>query len=162
MVNAKERRIQKSRDRNPLWPGNKNKRKSEDAKEEIPTKRFKTRKVTETDSNEKSYAGTISKLGQDKLRSTFNLKSQAELHMRTVKKQKKVTKTMKQLQAAKKAKTQKIQDNMPVRYIDLLYIFLYTLIYYIFHSVYCYTLRACIFQYLILIFLHILNVFFTQ
>lgn len=113
LVNAKERRIQKSRDRNPLWPGNKNKRKSEDAKEEIPTKRFKTRKVTETDSNEKSYAGTISKLGQDKLRSTFNLKSQAELHMRTVKKQKKVTKTMKQLQAAKKAKTQKIQDNMP-------------------------------------------------
>ncbi|CAL1689512.1 unnamed protein product [Lasius platythorax] len=113
LVNAKERRIQKSRDRNPLWSGNKNKRKSEDAKEEIPIKRVKDRKVIENESNEKSYTGIIGKLGQDKLRSNFKLKSQAELHMRAMKKQKKLSKTIKQLEAAKKAKTKKMQDNMP-------------------------------------------------
>lgn len=114
MVNAKERRIQKSRDRNPLWPGNKNKRKNEE--EEISTKRVKVRKVVGDELNEKLYTGITSKLGQDKLRSNFKIKSQAELHMRTMKKQKKLTKTIKQLEVAKKAKTKKIQDNMPVRY----------------------------------------------
>lgn len=115
MVNAKERRIQKSRDRNPLWSENKNKRKSED-KEESLTKRVKVRKVIEDELNEKSYTGITSKLGQDKLRSNFKLKSQANLHMRTMKKQKKLTKTIKQLEVMKKAKTKKMQDNMPVRY----------------------------------------------
>lgn len=112
LVNAKERRIQKSRERNPMWSGNKNKRKHEDAEEEIPTKRIKARKVIENELNEKSYTGITSKLGQDKLRSNFKLKSQAELHMRAVKKQKKLTKTIKQLEVAKKAKTKKMQDNM--------------------------------------------------
>ncbi|XP_011257211.2 RNA-binding protein 28 [Camponotus floridanus] len=112
LVNAKERRIQKSRDRNPLWSGNKNKRKSED-KEETSIKRVKVRKVVEDELNEKSYTGITGKLGQDKLRSNFKLKSQADLHMRTMKKQKKLTKTIKQLEVVKKAKTKKMQDNMP-------------------------------------------------
>lgn len=126
MVNAKERRIQKSRDCNPLWSRNNNKRKSEN-EEEISTKRVKVRKIVANELNEKPYTGITSKLGQDKLRSNFKLKSQAELHKRTTKKQKKLTKTIKQLEVAKKVKTKKMQDNMPVRYI----------IYYIFYSIYC-------------------------
>jgi len=114
-VNAKERRIQKSREHNPLWSGNKNKRKNEDTKEEISAKRVKVKKLNNL--NEKPYAGMTSKLGQDKLRSNFNLKSQAELHMRTVKKQKKLNKVIKQLDIVKKEKTKKKQDNIPVRYI---------------------------------------------
>lgn len=116
MVNAKERRIQKSREQNPLWSGNKNKRKNEDIKEEVPAKRVKVRKLNDLD--EKSYAGMTSKLGQDKLRSNFNLKSQADLHTRTVKKQKKLSKATKQLNVVKKEKTKNKQDNMPVRYIN--------------------------------------------
>lgn len=127
MVNAKERRIQKSRDRNPLWSENKNKRKSEDAEKEIrDTKRVKARRVNENELNKKSYTGITGNLGEDKLRSNFTLKSQAKLHMWTVKKQKKLTKTIKQSETAKKTKIKKMQDNMPVRYIDLIYILFYT------------------------------------
>ncbi|XP_029664594.1 RNA-binding protein 28 [Formica exsecta] len=116
LVNAKERRIQKSRDRNPLWSENKNKRKSEDAEKEIrDTKRVKARRVNENELNKKSYTGITGNLGEDKLRSNFTLKSQAKLHMWTVKKQKKLTKTIKQSETAKKAKTKKMQDNMPTK-----------------------------------------------
>lgn len=94
-----------------MWSGNKNKRKNEDTTKEVSTKRVKVRKLND----EKSYAGITSKLGQDKLRSNFNLKSQAELHTQTVKKQKKLSKATKQLDIVKKEKAQKKQDNMPVR-----------------------------------------------
>lgn len=114
MVNAKDRRIQKSREHNPLWSGNKNKRKNEDTNEEVPAKRIKARKLNDLD--EKSYTGITSKLGQDKLRSNFSLKSQADLHTRTVKKQKKLNKATKQLNIVKKEKRKNKQDNMPVRY----------------------------------------------
>lgn len=44
MVNAKERRIQKSRERNPSSSKHTEKRKPEDSKEEeLPNKRVKTR-----------------------------------------------------------------------------------------------------------------------
>ncbi|XP_018299989.1 RNA-binding protein 28 isoform X2 [Mycetomoellerius zeteki] len=112
LVNAKERRIQKSREHNPLWSENKDKRKNED-KEEVPTKRVKVRKLN--DQEEKSYAGMTSKLGQDKLRSNFNLKSQAVLHTTTVKKQKKLNKAAKQLNIVKKEKIKKRQDSMPLK-----------------------------------------------
>ncbi|XP_018051317.1 PREDICTED: RNA-binding protein 28 isoform X2 [Atta colombica] len=112
LVNAKEKRIQKSREHNPLWFGNKDKKKNED-KEEVPTKRVKVRKLN--DQEEKSYAGMTSKLGQDKLRSNFNLKSQAELHTMTVKKQKKLNKAAKQLNIVKQEKIKKRQDSMPLK-----------------------------------------------
>ncbi|XP_012061488.1 PREDICTED: RNA-binding protein 28 [Atta cephalotes] len=112
LVNAKEKRIQKSREHNPLWFGNKDKKKNED-KEEVPTKRVKVRKLN--DQEEKSYAGMTSKLGQDKLRSNFNLKSQAELHTMTVKKQKKLNKAAKQLNVVKQEKIKKRQDSMPLK-----------------------------------------------
>ncbi|KAG5321548.1 RBM28 protein, partial [Acromyrmex heyeri] len=64
LVNAKERRIKKSREHNPLWSGNKDKKKNED-KEEVPTKRVKVRKLN--DQEEKSYAGMTSKLAAKQL-----------------------------------------------------------------------------------------------
>lgn len=113
LVNAKERRVQKSRERNPLWSENKNKRKHEDIKDEISAKRVKVRKLNDPD--EKPYTGMISKLGHDKLRSNFNLKSQVELHTRTVKKQNKFNKATKQLENVKKEKIKRKQDNMPMK-----------------------------------------------
>lgn len=115
-MNAKERRIQKSREHNPFWSENKGKRKNEDSKEvEIPTKRVKKVRKTD-DSSEKSYTGIVGKLGQDKLRSNFNLKSQAELHGQAVRKEKKLNKTIKHSEVMKKEKMKKKQDNMPVRF----------------------------------------------
>lgn len=121
----KERRLQKSRENNPLWSGNKNKRKGEDIEKEASrATRAKIRKSN--DSNEMPYSGIISKLGQNKLRSNFNLKSQAELHMQAIKKQRKLNKASKQLNIAKKEKMKKKQDNMPVRYIpNIFYRILY-------------------------------------
>ncbi|XP_028047298.1 RNA-binding protein 28 isoform X2 [Monomorium pharaonis] len=112
LVNVKERRLQKSRERNSLWSGNKNKREHADGtKDEVSVKRVKVRKSNDLD--EKPYAGMIGKVGYDKLRSNFNLKSQAELHTRTVKKQKKLKKTTKQLEIVKKEKIKRKQDNIP-------------------------------------------------
>lgn len=119
MVNAKERRIQKSRDNNPLWAENKNKRKSEETKKEVPAKRVKARKSN--DLEEKSYAGIAAKVGQNNLRSNFKLKSQVALHTQTVKKQRKLNKAKKQLKIIKQEKAKNKRDNMPVRY--MLYIF---------------------------------------
>lgn len=109
-----------------MWSGNKNKRKNEDTEKEVPVKRVKVKKLN--DSNEKPYSGITSKLGQNKLRSNFNLKSQAELHIHTVKKQRKLNKVSKQLDIVKKEKIKKKQDNIPVRYI-LIFIISYILFY---------------------------------
>lgn len=98
-----------------------NKRKSENAKEKnVPVKRFKARKSD--DLNEKPYAGVTSKLGQDKLRSNYNLKSQAQLHRQTIKKRKKLDKVTKELKIMKKEKAKKKQENMPVRQIHIIYL----------------------------------------
>ncbi|XP_014477465.1 PREDICTED: RNA-binding protein 28 isoform X2 [Dinoponera quadriceps] len=60
MVNAKERRIQKSREHNPLCSKHKEKRKAEDVKvEELPNKRVKMRKLN--DSDEKSCKKVVRK-----------------------------------------------------------------------------------------------------
>ncbi|KAL0117999.1 hypothetical protein PUN28_008993 [Cardiocondyla obscurior] len=116
LVNAKEKRIQKSRENNPLWSGNKNKRKNEDSKEEVPSKKIKIGKLN--NSEEKSFVGITSKLGHGNLRSNFKLKSQIQLHTQTVKKQKKLKKAVKQRNIQRKEKIKKKQDNiLPVRYI---------------------------------------------
>ncbi|KOC66322.1 RNA-binding protein 28, partial [Habropoda laboriosa] len=118
MVNAKQKRLQKSRENNPLWAGNKFKRKAEDTNGEVPTKRLKVEnkvkrkgentnhevptkklkneKVDESDL--KPYAGMVGKLGQNKLRSKHNLKTQAMLHGQTVRKEKKMKKASKKLE----------------------------------------------------------------
>ncbi|KAL0117997.1 hypothetical protein PUN28_008993 [Cardiocondyla obscurior] len=110
LVNAKEKRIQKSRENNPLWSGNKNKRKNEDSKEEVPSKKIKIGKLN--NSEEKSFVGITSKLGHGNLRSNFKLKSQIQLHTQTVKKQKKLKKAVKQRNIQRKEKIKKKQDNI--------------------------------------------------
>lgn len=107
-MNAKQKRAQKSRENNPLWPGNKAKRKVENTNEEVPTKKFKAQKTQKTeriektkttdDSNKKSYAGMVAKPGENKLRTKFKLRTQAALHNETVKKEKKMKKSTKKLQ----------------------------------------------------------------
>lgn len=125
MVNAKERRIQKSREHNPLCSKYKGKRKDEDTMmEELMNKRVKRRKSD--DSNETLYAGITGQLGQNKLRSNFNLESQAALHVRTIKKERKLRKTTKQTEVAKKEKAKKKQENMLVRYLFIIYFTLFT------------------------------------
>jgi hypothetical protein len=86
-------------------------------------KRLKVRKSD--DSNEKPYAGVIAKLGQDKLRSNYKLKSQAQLHMQTTKKQKKLHKMTKELKMMKKEKAREKQENMPVRHKFIIYFLIY-------------------------------------
>lgn len=113
MVDAKERRIEKSRKNNPLWSENKNKRKSEETKEEVPAKRIKARKSN--DLEEKSYAGIAAKVGQDNLRSNFKLKSQAAVHTRKVKKQKKLDKAKKQQKIVQREKAKNKRENMPIK-----------------------------------------------
>lgn len=73
-------------------------------------------KTKKTDnSSGKPYAGITGKLGQDKLRSKYNLKSQAQLHTQSVKKEKKLSKAAKELKIARKEKARRRQENMPVR-----------------------------------------------
>lgn len=105
MVNAKQKRLQKSRENNPLWAGNKVKRKAEETNEEIPTKQLRTGNMDK--SSIKPYTGTIGKPGENKLRSKHNLKTQAIVHHQMVKKEKKMKKSSKNLEIKRK---QKIAD----------------------------------------------------
>lgn len=99
MVNAKQRRIQKSRENNPLWPGNKVKRKEEQSNDNVPPKKMKT-----DDFEKQAYTGVVAKPGENKLRSKFKLKTQAMIHKQTVKKEKKMKKS-KKLEEREKKKT---------------------------------------------------------
>ncbi|CAD1472099.1 unnamed protein product, partial [Heterotrigona itama] len=102
MVNAKQKRLQKSRENNPLWSGNKLKRKMEDTNEKVTTKRLKIESVDK--SNLKPYSGTVGKPGENKLRSKYNLRTQAMVHSRTVKEEKKIKKSSKKLEMKRKQK----------------------------------------------------------
>ncbi|KAF7997863.1 hypothetical protein HCN44_009261 [Aphidius gifuensis] len=83
MVNAKERRVQKSRDHNPLWQ---NKRKetsndnNNDSTNDQSSKRPRYHEPNEVIEAIPEYSGVTSKPGRTKLRSKFNIKNQAELH----------------------------------------------------------------------------------
>lgn len=102
MVNAKQKRLQKSRENNPLWSGNKVKRKMEDTNEEVRSKRLKIESVDK--SNIKPYSGMVGKPGENKLRSKHNLRTQAMVHSQTVKKEKKIKKSSKKLEMKRKQK----------------------------------------------------------
>lgn len=81
----------------------KEERKDENKKvEELPYKRaLKTRKLG--DSSEKTLCCAVTgKLEQDKLRSNFNLRSQAALHARSVKKERRLHKATKRTEVIKK------------------------------------------------------------
>ncbi|XP_076231608.1 RNA-binding protein 28 [Calliopsis andreniformis] len=100
MVNAKQRRIQKSRENNPLWSGNKAKRKGEDISEETSGKKLKM-----DDVDEKPFTGMVATPGENKLRSKYKLKTQAMIHKETVKKEKKMKKSSKKLEQKRRMKS---------------------------------------------------------
>ncbi|XP_017892988.1 RNA-binding protein 28 [Ceratina calcarata] len=110
MVNARQKRLEKSRENNPLWVGNKVKRKMENSNADVLAK--KRLKNEADEANTKSYTGMIGKPGETKLRSKHNLKTQAVVHNQTVKKEKKKKKTSKKLDIKKK---QKIADRKEVK-----------------------------------------------
>ncbi|XP_053977771.1 RNA-binding protein 28-like isoform X1 [Hylaeus volcanicus] len=111
MVNAKQRRVEKSRKNNPLCPGNKVKRKEETMNEEVPLKKFKPDRTDEL--NKKPYAGTVGKLGENKLRSKFKLKNQAKLHSETVKKERKMKKSWKKLEEKRRQRNENKKEIKP-------------------------------------------------
>lgn len=110
MVNAKQKRLQKSRENNPLCSGNKVKTKGEDTNQEVAAKRIKTE--NEDKVNIKPYTGMVGKPGENKLRSKHNLKIQAMVHSQAVKKEKKIKKSSKKLEIKRK---QKIADRNEVK-----------------------------------------------
>ncbi|XP_034195510.2 RNA-binding protein 28 [Osmia lignaria lignaria] len=102
LVNAKQKRLQKSRENNPLCSeNNNNKRKGEKADAEVTIKKLKVGNVDKSD--KKSYVGMIGKPGENKLRSKFNIKNQAILHNQTLKKEKKMKKSSKKLDIKRRA-----------------------------------------------------------
>ncbi|KAI4495694.1 hypothetical protein M0802_008529 [Mischocyttarus mexicanus] len=103
MVNAKQRRVEKSKARNPLYPGNKN----TIPKKSVEQKRVEAKK--ELEKEEKTFSGVKSKPGQTKIRSRFNLKNQAILHSKTLKKEKKAAKNNQQ---SRKTKVEKIKKQV--------------------------------------------------
>lgn len=111
MVNARQKRLEKSRENNPLWVGNKVKRKMENTNGDVlAKKRLKNEEADEF--NTKSYIGTIGKPGETKLRSKHNLKTQEIVHNQMVKKEKKKKKSSKKLDVKRK---QKIADQKEVK-----------------------------------------------
>ena len=110
MVNAKQKRLQKSRENNPLWSGNKVKAKREDTNQEIAVKRLETENKDKF--NIKPYTGMVGKPGENKLRSKYNLKIQAMVHSQAVKKEKKIKKSSKKLEMKRK---QRIADRNEVK-----------------------------------------------
>ncbi|OXU24591.1 hypothetical protein TSAR_011042 [Trichomalopsis sarcophagae] len=116
MVNAKQRRVEKSRQHNPLYADRKrpaeNKQESESKEAEGSSKKSAKRKrksaaaaaesKASASEDVESYAGTTGKPGVIKQNSKFFLKKQAAMHTENLKQQKKKAKSMKQLSAKKK------------------------------------------------------------
>ncbi|XP_076294345.1 RNA-binding protein 28 isoform X2 [Lasioglossum baleicum] len=116
MVNAKQKRIQKSRENNPTWPGNKAKRKGEATNEETPIKRSKFGESSKSEVNEagkKPFVGMVAKQGENKLRSKFKLRNQAAVHHQTVKKEKKMKKFSQKLKEKRKNRNENKNEIKP-------------------------------------------------
>lgn len=107
MVNAKQRRIQKSREKNPLWKGydktnSSGKVENNGGKDRRQRFAGKGNQVDETKGEASSYSGVTGKPGVNKMRSKFNLKSQAMMHKESLKQEKKAKKRTKELINRKK------------------------------------------------------------
>ncbi|XP_012279584.1 protein timeless homolog [Orussus abietinus] len=100
MVNAKQKRVEKSRERNPNWPGNVSKKAKIESKKR---------------SDGKSYVGLTSKPGEIKMRSKFRRKEQALLHKETLKKERKKTKVVKRMQERRKEEREARRTVKPKR-----------------------------------------------
>lgn len=92
MVNAKQRRIQKSQARNPLYSGNKDQKQNKNVNKTHPIEETKIEDKNELEKDKKSFSGVKSKPGETKIRSKFNLKNQGILHSKIIKKEKKAAK----------------------------------------------------------------------
>lgn len=93
MINAKQRRIQKSQARNPLYTGNKDQVQNKNVNKMHSIGETKALARNEELENEKrSFSGVKSKPGETKIRSKFSLKNQSILHNKIIKKEKKAAK----------------------------------------------------------------------
>ncbi|XP_047369616.1 RNA-binding protein 28-like [Vespa velutina] len=92
MVNAKQRRIQKSQARNPLYSGNKDQGQNKYINKVHPMEETKVVAKNELANDKKSFSGIKSKPGETKIRSKFNLKNQSILHSKVIKKEKNAVK----------------------------------------------------------------------
>ncbi|XP_034948872.1 RNA-binding protein 28 [Chelonus insularis] len=107
IVNVKKRRIEKSRERNPLWRKKYGLDDMNDSKKSIESapKRMKNNpdNTNKDDTQIPQFSGLTSKPGKSgKLRSTYKLKTQAVLHNKIRKNERRVEKNMKINKAEKK------------------------------------------------------------
>lgn len=126
MINARRKRIEKSQENNPTWPGYKMKRKQQETNEKVSTKKFKSgesSKIQKIEPNKKPFTGTVGKPGENKLRSKFKLKNQAAVHHETVKKEKKLKRNSKKLEEKREHRNENknevkvsITSDLPSRY----------------------------------------------
>ena len=102
MVNAKQRRVIKSREHNPLWKRDHPDSKRQNFKDQPPSKRPKIGLSAPNVGEDHQYSGVKSKPGEQKTRSRFNIKNQALLHNKVRKTEKKQFREAKKLQQKKR------------------------------------------------------------
>lgn len=156
MVNAIKKRVEKSRERNPLWIA-KNKNNTDDKSPGIKRKNsdnilpekkrrknisdnlttnqinknfqrpVKNSRLNNTNGDDyvRSYSGVESKPGERKIRSKFNLKSQAILHRQNLKKELKTKKTRAKIQVQRNADRIARKERVRVRFNLFMYFFFF-------------------------------------
>lgn len=111
MVKAKQRRVEKSRQNNPLYTGPGRKRSAQQSEEAPaakegnkkwkPSAKATTKAAAPSEEDVQSFAGTTGKPGVTRAHGKFFLKKQAALHVENLKSQKKKAKSARQLQSMK-------------------------------------------------------------
>nr|XP_033343102.1 RNA-binding protein 28 [Megalopta genalis]XP_033343103.1 RNA-binding protein 28 [Megalopta genalis]XP_033343104.1 RNA-binding protein 28 [Megalopta genalis]XP_033343105.1 RNA-binding protein 28 [Megalopta genalis] len=127
MLNARQKRTEKSRENNPTWPGNKAKRKGEETNEGPLLKKSKFGNSSKIENNEprkKPFVGMVAKPGENKMRSKFKLKNQAAVHHQSVKKEKKLKKSSQKLKEKRRNRREnknevKSKQKMKVKAADM-------------------------------------------
>ncbi|XP_043472626.1 RNA-binding protein 28-like isoform X2 [Leptopilina heterotoma] len=107
IINAKQKRFNKSRENNPLWTGNKEK------SEEPQKKRRKFEKEQKPKTSSDSYQGIMSQPSKIKGKPTFKVEKQAGLYKDLLKNQKKQTKMAKFLKQKKQNEAQSRREIKP-------------------------------------------------
>ncbi|XP_051169313.1 RNA-binding protein 28-like [Leptopilina boulardi] len=107
IVNAKQKRFNKSRENNPLWTGNKEK------PEGPPRKRTKIEKEQKFKNTTDSYQGIMSQPTKVKGKPTFKVEKQAELYKDLIKNKKKQSKMTKFLKQKKQNEAQSRKEIKP-------------------------------------------------
>ncbi|PSN38981.1 RNA-binding protein 28 [Blattella germanica] len=111
IMNIKQKRLEKSRTKNPLYSGNVDHQKggklNSDNHERKPHESLKTEEERD------SYVGVTSKPGNTKMRNRFRLKTQAKLHSQMVHKTKLKQKKQHKIEQHKQITKEKIKDSKP-------------------------------------------------